>query len=151
MTTPATPATPAAAPQAPTVRDTGPILTLDAPALTPTERTTLLMALNLVRLGAHVVYARVQYDKQTGAEARIEGEDYLGDGEGDDGKTHRVVIVAAGINRQGGLYVKTKDYSRANGEKPWQWTNFIPRGFRSEPGKPGFVVTGLELKDGAGA
>lgn len=135
------------APNAPTPTALGPILTVDAPALSPVERTLLLLALNLVRQGAHVVYATVRYDKQTGAEARIEGEDYISDGEGEDGKTHRVVIVAAPLNRQGSLYVKSRDFSRANGEKPWQWTNFIPRGFRSEPGKPGFVITGYEVKE----
>lgn len=117
-----------------------PISGVEAPGLTPLERTLLVLAINDVRQGAHAVWAKVQYDKQTDAEPRIDGVDYLGDDA--DGKGHLVRIVAAPTNRDGEVYLKTQDYSRANGEAPWAWTNFKLAGLKS------FQLRGLERGPG---
>lgn len=130
---PATPATPATNGQRSALPPVGRV---DAPNLKPVERTLLLFVINDVRQGAHVVWARVKYDKVTDADPRIAGADYLADDE--DGKGHLVRIVGAPENRDGDLYLKTQDFSRADGEKPWAWTNLKPRGLLS------FELRGVE-------
>lgn len=103
---------------------------IDAPMLDEKTRGILLDAINGTRLGYFTFSVALEYDKQTTAKPRIEGEHYMGL-PGVSSKVHLGTLVAAPTNKEGAVYLRVLDMSRADGESAANWTAFKLKGIKS--------------------
>jgi len=109
-----------------------PVARIDAPLLSPFQRTLLTLAVNAVRAGTHHFSVAVTYDKQFDEyPPRIANKDYIEvEGISGNGKMHVGVMVAAPTGTKHGLYIRMADLLRADGENI-NYTSMNPRGIRT--------------------
>lgn len=101
-----------------------------ATMLSQDARDALLCAINGTRMGLFTFSIAVEYDKQTKAKPRIEGENYVGL-PGTTSKLHLGTLVAAPTNKEGAVYLRVFDMARADGESPANWTALKLCGLKS--------------------
>jgi hypothetical protein len=107
-----------------------PVASIEAPLLTNEARQVLLDAINGTRMGFFTFSVALEYDKQTKAKPRVEGEHYMGL-PGVSCKLHVGTLVAAPTNKEGQVYLRVLDMARADGENAANWTAFKLSGIKS--------------------
>jgi hypothetical protein len=101
-----------------------------ATMLSQEARDVLLAAINGTRMGVFLFSVACEYDKQTKAKPRIEGETYVGL-PGTTSKLHLGTLVAAPTNKEGEVYLRVFDMARADGESAANWTALKLSGLKS--------------------